>query len=694
MASMRRALLLLLALLVQQLHTALIILSSHAHHAHGDSVTAYHHLPMPFHCHPDQAKQLLKLKDSFSFSYSTTTTLSSWRDGTDCCLWEGVGCDDPSSGNVTILDLHNRGLVSYGLDPAVFSLTSLRRLDLSMNDFSGAAVDDGDLSMNQFSGDPFNEGIHWLAENIPATGFERFTLLTHLNLSYMGLRGPIPAGIGRLVNLLSLDLSSSFPTDGYDVSNSYFDNVYLLWVPSFDTLMANLSNLRELYLDGVDLSSSEEGWCTTLATYVPHLEILSMANCFLNGPICKSLSRLSSLTVLNLQNNYIIGGPFPRFLMDFLNLTMLQLSNTNLQGQFPSRPFQSKNLRVLDLSDNQNLTGHVPKFSNASSLESLMLDGTNLLPVDKVKPTSTTNFMSLKELRLSGNLVSVDFLSSFGILGSLCKLDLTVNTVSELGPVFSWIGHHNNLTSLVLSGNFSEITPTLVNNFKALRSLSMHFCTLSSHVLHAVGNLIGLQTLELFHCDIMWDSTMPSSIGNLTNLRNMHIDECGFSGPIPATIGRLVNLRNMYVFFSGFSGPIQATIGNLTNLESLHIEDGFSGPIPATIGKLTNLRTMYIGMNSSLLSGPVPDTIGNLTHLNTMGIFGQFYGSSIPYTIGQLSKLVRLHIVGSNFSESIPSSMANLTQLTELILQDNSLNDTNILAQGFTYAYIKVDWDR
>jgi hypothetical protein len=55
-----------------------------------------------------------------------------------------------------------------------------------------------------------------LPDNITATtpaGFERFSLLTHLNLSYAGLRGPIPAGIGKLVNLVSLDLSSYFSTD-------------------------------------------------------------------------------------------------------------------------------------------------------------------------------------------------------------------------------------------------------------------------------------------------------------------------------------------------------------------------------------------------------------------------------------------------------------------------------------------------
>uniref|UniRef100_A0A804RKC2 non-specific serine/threonine protein kinase n=1 Tax=Zea mays TaxID=4577 RepID=A0A804RKC2_MAIZE len=445
--------------------------------------------------------------------------------------------------------------------------------------------------------------------------------------------------------------------DSTDVpDDSYIDYSYPLWVLNFDTLVANLSNLRELYLDGVDLSYSGHGWCTTLATYVPRLEILSMANCALTGPISKSLSRLSSLLVLNLQENYnITAGPFPEFLMDFINLTMLRLSNINLQGWFPSRPFQSKNLRVLDLSFNQNLTGHVPNFSNASSLGSLMLHGTSLLPVEL---KASTSFVSLKELSLDGNLVSVDFLSSFGTLGSLCKLDLAFDTASELGPVLSWIGHHKNITRLVIIyANFTEIAPALISNyFKTLRSLIICACTLPRHVLHAVGNLTGLQTLQLFNCRMTGSSTLPSSIGNLTNLRDLYIVQCGFSGPMPAAIGRLTNLRNMYVYSAQFSGPIPATIGKLTNLENLYIEDGISGPIPATIG--------------------------NLTHLNSVKFFGEFSGPSIPYTIGQLSQLTRLNIGYSTFSESIPSSffgsipssMANLTQLTELILASNSLN--------------------
>jgi hypothetical protein len=54
-------------------------------------------------------------------------------------------------------------LSSNGLDPAVFNLTSLRRLDLSMNNFAGQQ--DEDILSDCY---------------IPATGFERLASLTHL----------------------------------------------------------------------------------------------------------------------------------------------------------------------------------------------------------------------------------------------------------------------------------------------------------------------------------------------------------------------------------------------------------------------------------------------------------------------------------------------------------------------------------
>jgi Leucine-rich repeat (LRR) protein len=239
-------------------------------------------------------------------------------------------------------------LQSCGLDPLIFDLTSLQFLDLSMNYFI----------------------------RLPAVGFERLTFLTHINLSNYHFGGEIPLGIGKLVNLISLDISSSYDIMRDFQCNGEMDS--LLLVSNFQNRMGNLSNLRELYLDYVTIYNDGEEWCTSLGKTVPRLEVLSLVTCQLYGPVHQCLSSLSSLTVISLQgNSNIFAGRFPDFSMDFENLTVLQLSNNNFQGWFPRRIFQSKKLRVLDLSGNMDLPGSLPSFSDARYLHSFRLDETN-----------------------------------------------------------------------------------------------------------------------------------------------------------------------------------------------------------------------------------------------------------------------------------------------------------------------------
>jgi hypothetical protein len=171
-------------------------------------------------CLPDQASSLLQLKASF-----IGDSLPSWQAGTDCCHhWEGVTCD-VAFGRVISLDLGEFDLMSSWLDPALFNLTSLRNLSLAFNDFRGASL--------------------------PASGFERLTDIIHLNLSCTYFLGQIPVGIACLKNFVTIDLSVNYEL--------YFGR------PSFQVFMANMSNLRELYLDRVDLSSSGSTWSTVLA---------------------------------------------------------------------------------------------------------------------------------------------------------------------------------------------------------------------------------------------------------------------------------------------------------------------------------------------------------------------------------------------------------------------------------------------
>lgn len=514
-------------------------------------------------CHPDQAAALLQLKESFIFDYSTTT-LSSWQPGTDCCHWEGVGCDDGISGggHVTVLDLGGCGLYSYGCHAALFNLASLCYLDLSMNDFGRS--------------------------RIPAVGFGRLTNLTHLNLSQSSFYGQVPSTIGNLTSLISLDLSSLNDIDPFETNNMndilYGGNDLELREPSFETLFANLTNLRELYLDGVDISSSREEWCSGLGKSVPRLQVLSMGGCNLWGPIHSSLSSLRSLTVINLNSNSNISGVIPEFLSEFHNLSVLQLKYNHFSGSFPLKIFLLKNIRVIDVSQNDQLSGHLPEFQNGASLETLNLQNTNF---SGIKLSSFRNLLKLRELCIDGGSISMEPTGLFfKKLNSLQSLRFSFAQFSgELRPFFEWISNLPNLTSLQLSR-----------------------FTSSMRISRLIGNLTNLKSLEITNSHIF--GKIPPSIGNLSNLTSLKISKSAFSGTIPSSICNLKKLRSLEISYLVLSGPITIDIGHLSELTVLVLKAcEFSGRIPSTIANLTKL--IYVDLSENHLLGKIQFTTQN-----------------------------------------------------------------------------------
>ncbi|CAD6247467.1 unnamed protein product [Miscanthus lutarioriparius] len=513
------------------------------------SSTSYGNLTAPS-CHPDHAAALLQLKQSFLFDYSTNT-LPSWEADTDCCLWEGVGCDSVS-GQVTVLDLSGHGLYSYSLDRALFNLTSLQRLDLSKNDFGGSCI--------------------------PAAGFERLSV---------NFYGQIPIVIGKLSSLISLDISSIHNIDGGDIDTLYnvVDSYSLLVLqePSFETLVSNLTNLRELYLDAVDIASGGEDWARTLGKYVPHLQVLSMAYCRLVGPIHYSMSLLRSIEVINLKLNRI-SGVVPEFFADFLNLRVLQLSFNNLRGSFPPKIFQLKNLGVLDVPNNDQLSGNVPKFLYGSSLETLNLQDTLF---SGVTLSYFGNLTSLTDLGIDGRSIFTEppyfFVNKLDHISTL-RLS-SINFSWEVGSKFSWIGDLQSLTTLKLSDCYSTMT-------------------MSSWI----GNLTNLRSLDIRYCDFI--GPIPHSIGNLTTLEYLAISYCAFSGQLLSSVGNLRNLRFLQISydFHGLSGPITPAIGHLNKLTVLILGDSsFSGRIPNTIANMTKL--IFVDLSQNDLVGKIQNPI-------------------------------------------------------------------------------------
>ncbi|KAK4478438.1 hypothetical protein RD792_013913 [Penstemon davidsonii] len=95
-------------------------------------------------------------------------------------------------------------------------------------------------------------------------------------------------------SLITLDLSSYF----YKVLPLKLEK------PNLKKLIQNLTFLKELYLDRVNISNQGDWW-QDLSLSLPNLRNLSLRDCDLSGPINPSLPQLQSLSVLRLDGNDI-----------------------------------------------------------------------------------------------------------------------------------------------------------------------------------------------------------------------------------------------------------------------------------------------------------------------------------------------------------------------------------------------------
>ncbi len=198
---------------------------------------------------------------------------------------------------------------------------------------------------------------------------------------------------------------------------------------------------------------------------------------------------------------------------------------------------------------------------------------------------------------------------------------------------------------------------------------------------------------DLFYNNL--SGTIPSSIGDLSQLRSLNIGDNNLSGTIPAeinlldslvtlnlslndlsgTIPALTNQPNLTVLdlsSNGLTGSIPDNIGDFKNLGHLLLTSNqLSGEIPVSVGSLPNL--VYLMLNANQLQGALPAETGNLTNLEYLFVNQNNLSGSIPSEIGNLSKLYTLSLNNNSFSGNVPEQIGNLTGLRYLFFYDNEL---------------------
>ncbi|GLU15162.1 hypothetical protein SLE2022_316780 [Rubroshorea leprosula] len=590
---------------------------------------------------------------------------------------------------------------SFPLDE-IFMLPKLVSLDLSRN--YGLLLDNIKFQMlvhnltelRFLSLDSVNMSLV-----VPSSLLNLTSSLEHLSLSSCNLQGNFPSQVFQLKKLVSLDLSYN--------DDLLLDNI------KFQMLVHNLTELRFLILDSVNMSLVVP---SSLLNLTSSLEHLSLSSCNLQGNFPSQVFQLKKLVSLDLSYNddllldnikfqmLVHNLTELRFLiLDYVNMSLvvpssllnltsslehLSLSSCNLQGNFPNQVFQLPSLQFLDLSYNYYLRGNLLESNWSSTLEYLSLANTNLLGE---LPQSIGNLKFLKEL----NLDSCQFYGSIPrSLANLTELtDLSLDANNFGGEIPASIFNLTHLTFLSLSSNkLLGRVPSWLFSLPSLFHLDLRNNRLIGSIDHIEMPNLNLQEVYLSSNEI--SGSIPSSFFDLVNLTRVDLSSNNLSGTItPDMLSKLVDLEDLDLSNNSLlSLSNNGTDVNYSfpNLWSLKFSSCNIYKFPSFLRKAENLRELDISNNKisgqihkweiegmsldtlnlsyNLLTGIDSFGFGNL---ETIDLRSNLLQGSLPILSTTWYSTQQLFISRNDLNGEIPSSYCNMTSLGVLDLAYNSL---------------------
>jgi gliding motility-associated-like protein len=125
--------------------------------------------------------------------------------------------------------------------------------------------------------------------------------------------------------------------------------------------------------------------------------------------------------------------------------------------------------------------------------------------------------------------------------------------------------------------------------------------------------------------------TLPSRMGNLTQLKIMSLSHTSVSGTVPVEIGNLDSLIYLEIDHTNISGPLPSTVGSLASVEYLEFDNnpGLAGTaLPNSFSGVPRLVGLYA--DSSGLTGSIPTTLTTAASLLIVDLFNNSLSGTIP----------------------------------------------------------------
>lgn len=336
--------------------------------------------------------------------------------------------------------------------------------------------------------------------------------------------------------------------------------------------------------------------------------------------------------------------------------TILRLSFDKMES-VPAYVWNLKQIKELSLGYN-SIKVLPAEIRNLKSLRELELQSN---PLRKL-PKEIAELDSLEVIQLGGDM---DWDQVFEALAGCERLHTIVWWDAGLKEVPKAVVKCQSIRNVNLKGNGSLNYAAAFKTLAQLRNLNE--ITIGSTSDKSLSGIDALQSLKVLNIENSGIKELPSTIGNLKSLEELHFRYCREIRSLPAQVSSLKNLKALSLYSCDEDFDYESALGlfEANDLRYLDISQSWRlKRIPPVIFQFSNLR--YLGLNIYETDSIQPE-IGNLTKLEEI-VLGPTDFKYLPKEFGKLKSLKKIDLHGRvdfSFEQIFPvfSELENLEEI-------------------------------
>ncbi|OMO92500.1 Leucine-rich repeat, typical subtype [Corchorus olitorius] len=511
--------------------------------------------------------------------------------------------------------------------------------------------------------------------------------LKRLSLSYCQLVGELPSEVFRFPHLQYLDLSSNYGDlfalndglTGFLPKSNWTSPLEFLDISSCDfkgQLPASLGNLTQIVSLNLIPNNFEGKIPDVFGSLKKLAGDLNFRSSNFRGPFPLTIFNLTQITVLDFFNNSL-EGELPAHVIGLHNLEALVLEKNQISGGVPSWLFALPSLKILALNHNKFLTLPTDdQIQNpiTSSLEEIYL-GSN--QIHGSIPSFLFDLVNLTDLDLSSNnlsgVITSEMLSK---PRSLATLDLSNNSLLSLSGRETDDFNYSFHTLSFSSCNISRF-PSFLKTAKKLATLHLSNNKIKGSISKWESNgWEQLTNLDLSHNSLTGLEQYPGQ-----NLESVDISSNQLRGPLLAPPP---SLHKFLISKNNLTGDIPTLICNLTSLEVLDLSlNNLGGIIPACLGNFSqSLLTINLQMNN--FHGQIPAF--DSKKLQTLALNDNQLEGVLPRSLVHCIFLVFLNVANNKLNDTFPHWLGGLPNLEVIVLRANRFHGPIGIGRAPSYS--------